>query len=80
MGGSGTDATARITHSQQVAPTPGSWRRQKMQTLLHFFWERVEQGRFLPGDAVTLAAQGSGVAFAVFLATLSQGSDDLSLA
>lgn len=50
-----------------------------MQTLLHFFSEREEQGRFLPGDAVTLAAQGSGVAFVMILATLSQGCDELPL-
>lgn len=44
-----------------------------------FSWEREELGRFLPGDPVTLAAQGSGVAFMMFLAMLSQGYDELAL-
>lgn len=41
--------------------------------------KREEQGRFPPGLAVTLPAQGSGVAFMMLLATLSQGWDELAL-
>lgn len=44
-----------------------------------FSSKREEQGRFLPGDPVTLAAEGSGVAFVMFLAMLSQGYDELAL-
>lgn len=60
-------------------PDPSPLEKVENADFSAFSWEREEQGRFLPEDPVTLAAQGSGVAFMMFLATLSQGYDELAL-
>lgn len=66
--------------SLRSSPDPTAlWGKAENADSSAFSSKREEQGRFPLGLAVTLPAQGSGVAFMMLLATLSQGWDELAL-